>query len=135
MSTYTQLNFERKKASNLLHAVFRSVRFDDAYQKKLLCDSYSANFLPMIWYAENNALNQTNYILGVRDCMLKCKGAHDVLPNLNLYELIKFAESKKINAAYYLNSLLNKKIKTEQDAKELAITIRKKSLELRYERQ
>lgn len=135
MSTYTQLNFERKKASNLLHAVFRSVRFDDAYQKKLLCDSYSANFLPMIWYAENNALNQTNYILGVRDCMLKCKGAHDVLPNLNLYELIKFAESKKINAAYYLNSLLNKKIQTEQDAKELAITIRKKSLELRYERQ
>jgi len=135
MSTYTQLKFERKKASNLLHAVFRSVRFDDADQKKLLCDSYSANFMPMIWYAEDNKLNQTEYILGVRDCLLECKGARDALPNLNLYELIKFAESKKVNTAYYLNSLLNKKIKTETDARQLVLTIKQKSLDLRYGRQ
>lgn len=128
MSTYTQLNFERKKASNLLHAVFRSVRFDDADQKKLLCDSYSANFMPMILYAEDNKLNQTEYILSVRDCLLECKGARDALPNLNLYELIKFAESKKVNAAYYLHSLLNKKIQTEKAARELAITIRENEL-------
>ena len=128
MSTYTQLNFERKKASNLLHAVFRSVRFDDADQKKLLCDSYSANFMPMIWYAEGKNLNQTEYILGVRDCLLDCKGVHDVVPNLNLQELVRFAESKKVNAAFYLNSLLNKNIQTEKAARELAIAIRENEL-------
>ncbi len=135
MTTCVKPNHERQKLKNLMNAVFRSVWFDDKNKKTLLLSSYFANFFPLVWYAENNTQNPTEYFLGIRDCLLDCKGVHDVVPNLNLQELVRFAESKKVNAAFYLNSLLNKKIKTEKDARQLVLTIKQNSLALRYGRQ
>lgn len=122
---------ERRKLANLMLAVFRSVRFEDTKSKRLLIDTYFLNLSNFVNYIDNKQVDKTEYILGIRDSLLSSQGARDMTPDLNLVELVKFAESKKINAAYYLNALLNKRIQTEQEAKELALTIRQTELDWR----
>ena len=122
---------ERRKLANLMLEVFRSVRFEDTKSKQLLIDTYFLNLSNFVNYIDNKQVDKTEYILGIRDSLLSSQGARDMTPDLNLVELVKFAESKKINAAYYLNALLNKRIQTEQEAKELALTIRQTELDWR----
>ena len=107
------------------------VGFEDTKSKRLLIDTYFLNLSNFVNYIDNKQVDKTEYILGIRDTLLSSQGARDMTPDLNLVELVKFAESKKINAAYYLNALLNKRIQTEQEAKELALTIRQTELDWR----
>ena len=131
MAIVNKAHSERRKLANLMLAVFRSVRFEDTKSTRLLIDTYFLNLSNFVNYIDNKQVDKTEYILGIRDSLLSSQGARDMTPDLNLVELVKFAESKKINAAYYLNALLNRKIQTEQEAKELALTIRQTELDWR----
>lgn len=131
MTTKVKFNSERKKLANLMLAVFRSVKFKNIESKRLLMDTYFLNLSSLVNYADNKQLDKTEYILGIRDSLLSSEDVCDLIPKLDLIQLVRFAESKKINAAYYLNALLNKKIQTEQDAKELVLAIYQAELDWR----
>ncbi len=132
MITETRPNYEHKKLRHLLSAVFRSVWFDDSEHKMVLRDTYFMNFVTLFNYAEDNQLDKTEYFLRIRESLLASGGVHDEIPNLNIVELVKLAESRKINAAYYLNILLNKRIKTEKRAKELIEQIKYNEMKYMY---
>ena len=134
MITETRPNYEHKKLRHLLSAVFRSVWFDNSEHKILLRDTYFGNFTNLFNYAEDNQLDKTLYFLSIRDRLLESDNVHDDMPNLNLVELVKMAESYKINAAYYLNALFNKKIKSNKAAKDLILQIKRNDERLRYGR-
>ena len=131
MTTKVKFNSERKKLANLMLAVFRSVKFKNIESKRLLMDTYFLNLSSLVNYADNKQLDKTEYILGIRDSLLSSEDVRDLIPKLDLIQLVRFAESKKINAAYYLNALLNKKIQTEQDAKQLVLNIKQQELDWR----
>ncbi|MBQ6736347.1 MAG: hypothetical protein IJQ90_02565 [Alphaproteobacteria bacterium] len=64
----------RQKA---LGFVFNSVQFDDPDFGRIMRDSYFMNLCPMMQYAHKNRIDELEYLLGIRETLLKMNGVHE----------------------------------------------------------
>lgn len=64
----------RRKA---LGFVFDSVKFDDPDFGRIMRDSYFMNLWPMLQYAHKNRIDELEYLLDIRETLLKMNGVHE----------------------------------------------------------
>lgn len=64
----------RQKA---LGFVFDSVKFDDVDFGRIMRDSYFMNLLPMMRYAHKERIDELDYLLDIRETLLKMPGVHE----------------------------------------------------------
>jgi hypothetical protein len=64
----------RQKA---LGFVFDSVKFDDVDFGRIMRDSYFMNLWPMMQYAHKNRIDELDYLLAIRETLLKMPGVHE----------------------------------------------------------
>ncbi len=64
----------RQKA---LGFVFDSVKFDDVDFGRIMRDSYFMNLCPMMRYAHKNRIDELDYLLDIRETLLKMPGVHE----------------------------------------------------------
>lgn len=64
----------RQKA---LGFVFDSVRFDDPNFGCIMRDSYFMNLLPMMRYAHAMHIDELEYLLDIREVLLRMNGVHE----------------------------------------------------------
>lgn len=64
----------RQKA---LGFVFDSVKFDDVDFGRIMRDSYFMNLCPMMRYAHQNRIDELDYLLAIRETLLKMPGVHE----------------------------------------------------------
>lgn len=64
----------RKKA---LGFVFDSVKFDDVDFGRIMRDCYFMNLCPMMRYAHQNRIDELDYLLAIRETLLKMPGVHE----------------------------------------------------------
>ena len=57
--------------------MFDSVKFDDVDFGRIMRDSYFMNLLPMMRYAHKERIDELDYLLDIRETLLKMPGVHE----------------------------------------------------------
>jgi hypothetical protein len=75
--THTVSPYSSKLCHKTVRFVFDTVYFTNPRTRYVLRDSYFFNIGIMRQYARDNGIDEIEYLLGIRDTLLKSKGVYD----------------------------------------------------------
>lgn len=69
--------YPSKLRQKALACVFDSIVFDDPKFGQIVRSSYFGNLLPMMRHAHSQRIDELEYLLDIRDILLKMNGVHE----------------------------------------------------------